>query len=144
MAISASEDLQTILRVRALVGPFQKFVRRVVTGGFLLFASTVIALLWANLAHESYHGVWHAELSLRLGPLEITRSVQHWIDEALMTLFFFTVGLEIKRELLIGELASFKRALLPVAAAIGGMVVPALVYALFNHGTPSARGWGIP
>ena len=144
MAISHPQDLQPILRVMALVGPFQKFVRKVVTGGFLLFAATIIALLWANISQESYHGFWHTELSLRFGPLEITKSIQHWIDEALMTLFFFTVGLEIKREVIIGELASFKRALLPVAAAIGGMVVPALIYTLFNYGTPSAQGWGIP
>jgi NhaA family Na+:H+ antiporter len=144
MAIVRSHDLQPILRVKALVGPFQKFVRKVVTGGFLLFAATVIALLWANIAHESYLAFWHTELSLRLGPMEITRSVQHWIDEALMTLFFFTVGLEIKRELIIGELASFKRASLPVAAAAGGMIVPALIYTMFNYGTPTANGWGIP
>jgi len=144
MDISDSKIIQPSPRILAMVGPFQKFVRKVATGGFLLFASTVIALFWANMAHDSYHDFWHADLSLRLGPLEFTRSVQHWIDEALMTLFFFTVGLEIKRELLIGELASFKRALLPVAAAIGGMIAPALIYVLINHGTPTARGWGIP
>ncbi len=144
MGISKSTITEPVPRILALVGPFQKFVRKVATGGFLLFASTVIALFWANLAHDSYHGFWHTEISLRLGPLDFTRSVQHWIDEALMTLFFFTVGLEIKRELLIGELASFKRALLPVAAAVGGMIVPALIYVFFNHDTPTASGWGIP
>ena len=144
MTSSRTDIIQPILRIKALVGPFQKFVRKIVTGGFLLFAATLIALLWANIAHDSYHDVWHAQLSLRLGPMEITKSLQHWIDEALMTLFFFTVGLEIKREFLIGELASFKKALLPVAAAVGGMVVPALIYAWINHGTPSNNGWGIP
>lgn len=127
-----------------LIGPFQKFVRKVATGGFLLFASTIIALIWANLAQESYHTFWHTELSIHIGPYHITRSIQHWIDEALMTLFFFTVGLEIKRELLIGELASAQKAILPVAAAIGGMVVPAVIYTLFNFSTPGANGWGIP
>ena len=144
MAILQTEVIPPIPRIKALVGPFQRFVGKVATGGFLLFASTIVALIWANMSHESYHTIWHAELSLRLGPLEITKSVQHWIDEALMTLFFFTVGLEIKRELLIGELASLKKALLPVAAAAGGMIVPALIYAYFNHGTPTAMGWGIP
>ncbi|MCF8057235.1 MAG: Na+/H+ antiporter NhaA [Desulfocapsa sp.] len=131
-------------RMLVLVGPFQKFVRKVATGGFLLFASTIIALIWANLANESYHAFWHTELSIHLGPYHISRSIQHWIDEALMTLFFFTVGLEIKREMLIGELASAKKALLPVAAAIGGMVVPAIIYTLLNFSTPGAKGWGIP
>lgn len=144
MISSPASTIQPIPRIKALVGPFQRFGRKVATGGFLLFASTLIALLWANTAYESYHNVWHAQLSLRLGPLEITRSLQHWIDEALMTLFFFTVGLEIKRELLIGELASMKKALLPVAAALGGMIAPALIYTLFNLGTPTAKGWGIP
>ncbi|GAB4334292.1 MAG: sodium/proton antiporter NhaA [Desulfobulbaceae bacterium] len=141
---TVSERPAPVLRIRALIGPFQRFVRKVATGGVLLFCSTVIALIWANFSHDSYHSFWHAPLSLRLGPLEVTRSVQHWIDEALMTLFFFTVGLEIKRELLIGELASFKRALLPVAAAVGGMVLPAAIYAWFTYGTPGSRGWGIP
>lgn len=130
--------------MQALVGPFQRFVRKGATGGFLLFASTLLALLWANINHESYHAFWHTELSLQIGPYHVSRSIVHWVDEALMTLFFFTVGLEIKRELLIGELASPKRALLPVAAAIGGMVIPALLYALVNFSTPAAKGWGIP
>lgn len=144
MTDATVQSPQQILRMKALVGPFQKFVKKVATGGFLLFASTIIALFWANLGHESYHSFWHTELSLHLGPYQISRSIQHWIDEALMTLFFFTVGLEIKRELLIGELASAKKAMLPVAAALGGMVVPALIYTLFNFSTPAAKGWGIP
>ena len=128
----------------ALVGPFQKFVRKIATGGLLLFASTLIALLWANIAHESYHSFWHMEIAVDIGPYHVSRSLLHWIDEALMTLFFFTVGLEIKREFLIGELASPQRALLPVAAAVGGMLVPALFYSLVNYGTEGAEGWGIP
>ena len=144
MPISRPHILQPPLRVMALVGPFQRFVRKVATGGFLLFAATALAIIWSNISHESYNAVWHADFSLRLGPMEITKSLQHWIDEALMTLFFFTVGLEIKREMLIGELASFKRALLPVAAALGGMIVPALIYTLFNYGTLAGKGWGIP
>lgn len=144
MALSDPQTVSPVPRVKALIGPFQRFFRKVVTGGFLLFASTVIALLWANLDHASYHAVWHADLSLQLGSFKVTRSLLHWIDEALMTLFFFTVGLEIKREFLIGELASPKRALLPVAAALGGMIFPALIYTMFNHSTPGAKGWGIP
>ncbi len=144
MAHPESQTQPPVPRIMALVGPFQRFRSKVVTGGFLLFASTLLALFWANISHESYHTFWHTELSLHLGPYHVSRSVAHWIDEALMTLFFFTVGLEIKRELLIGELASFKRALLPVAAAAGGMVIPALLYAIVNFSTPAAKGWGIP
>lgn len=144
MTFSESTIPQPVPRMKALVGPFQKFVRKVATGGFLLFASTLVALLWANIAHESYHSFWHMSIALDIGPYHVSRSLLHWIDEALMTLFFFTVGLEIKREFLIGELASPKRALLPVAAAAGGMLVPALLYSLLNYGTPAAKGWGIP
>ncbi len=144
MMVSEPATPQPVPRMQALVGPFQKFVHRVATGGFLLFASTLVALLWANIAHESYHAFWHLNIALDIGPYHVSRSLMHWIDEALMTLFFFTVGLEIKREFLIGELASPKRALLPVAAAAGGMLVPALLYSLVNYGTPSAKGWGIP
>ena len=91
MVSSQANTIQPIPRIKALVGPFQKFVGKVATGGFLLFTSTVIALVWANISYETYYAVWHTELSLRLGPLEVTKSLQHWIDEALMTLFFFTV-----------------------------------------------------
>jgi len=88
--------------------------------------------------------VWHTELTIALGDFRISKSLVHWIDDALMTLFFFTVGLEIKREMLVGELASVKKALLPVSAAIGGMLFPAAIYAALNHNTPAASGWGIP
>jgi NhaA family Na+:H+ antiporter len=88
--------------------------------------------------------VWHTELTIRLGHFQINKSLVHWIDDALMTLFFFTVGLEIKREMLVGELASVKKALLPASAAIGGMLVPAAIYAALNYNTPAASGWGIP
>lgn len=135
---------EPVLRIQALVGPFQSFAKRIATGGFLLFASTLIAMLWANIGHESYHSFWHTNIAINIGPYSVSRSLLHWIDEALMTLFFFTVGLEIKREFLIGELASPKRALLPVAAAAGGMLMPALLYSLINYGKPAATGWGIP
>ncbi len=123
---------------------FERFFKRVVRGSYPLFFATVLAFLWANLSSANYHSIWHTELTVSLGPFQITRSLVHWIDEALMTLFFFTVGLEIKRELLVGELASPKRAMLPIAAALGGMLLPAAIYAAFNHGTPAAKGWGIP
>ncbi len=146
MSKIASEDVSST----KLPGPppviesFERFFEKVVRGSYPLFFTALLALLWANVFSASYHSLWHAELTISLGHFQITRSLVHWIDEALMTLFFFTVGLEIKRELLVGELASFKRALLPIAAALGGMLLPAAIYAAFNYGTPTAKGWGIP
>lgn len=132
------------IKIFHIIGPFQQFVKKVVTGGFLLFATAVFSLAWANFSPDSYAHFWHIDLSISLGPYSITKSLVHWIDEALMTLFFFTVGLEIKREVLVGELASVKKALLPVSAACGGMIFPAAIYLLLNFGTDAAHGWGIP
>jgi len=136
--------LPDIPRPVQVIQPFQRFFKKVVSGSFCLFCATLVALLWANLSPTGYHHLWHTELTISLGDLRITKSLIHWIDEALMTLFFFTVGLEIKREVLVGELASPKRALLPIAAALGGMLFPASIYLALNHGTPGAHGWGIP
>lgn len=127
-----------------MIEPFQTFFKKIVRGTVPLFVATIVALVWSLLSYTSYHHVWHAELTIALGDFRITKSLVHWIDEALMTLFFFTVGLEIKREMLVGELASVKKALLPACAAIGGILFPAAIYAAFNYGTPSASGWGIP
>lgn len=127
-----------------LAKPFERFSKEAVSGSYPLFLASIMALVWANLSAASYHSVWHTELTLSLGHFQITKSLVHWVNEALMSLFFFTVGLEIKRELLVGELASPKRALLPIAAALGGMLFPAIIYMVFNFGTPTSKGWGIP
>jgi len=132
------------LKLLFLISPYQQFFKKIATGGVLLMGSALVALIWANLAPSSYHHFWHTDLTFSLGSLSISKSVQHWIDEALMTLFFFTVGLEIKREILIGELAQLRRAVLPVAAAAGGMIFPALIYLFFNSGSEASAGWGIP
>ncbi|WP_205747625.1 Na+/H+ antiporter NhaA [Desulforhopalus sp. IMCC35007] len=123
---------------------FQYFFTKISQSGFLLIGSAVIALIWSNLNPEGYSHFWHQELAIHLGNLSLSHSLLHWINDGLMTLFFFTVGLEIKRELLVGGLSDPKRAALPVAAAIGGMVLPALIYFYFNQGTDSLSGWGIP
>jgi NhaA family Na+:H+ antiporter len=127
-----------------VLNAFQRFFKNESSSAIPLFFATAVALAWANLSHASYEHIWHMELSLRLGQLSVTKSLAHWIDEALMALFFFTVGLEIKYEMLVGELASLRKAMLPVIGAVGGMVVPALVFTYFNHGLPTQRGWGIP
>ncbi len=123
---------------------FQYFYNKISQAGFLLFTAAVMAFIWSNLDPQGYHHFWHQDLSLGLGDMQITHSLVHWVDEALMTIFFFTVGLEIKRELLVGGLSDPKRAALPVAAAVGGMVVPAIIYFAFNAGTAGVTGWGIP
>ena len=124
---------------------FNKFFKREASSSILLLAATIIALVWANsyLSH-AYHDLWHTEVSFGFGKYRIIKSLHHWINDGLMTFFFFTVGLEIKRELLVGALASRKKALLPVMGAIGGMLVPGIIYFAFNHGTETAAGWGIP
>ncbi|VAW39503.1 Na+/H+ antiporter NhaA type [hydrothermal vent metagenome] len=125
-------------------GPYQKFFKKIVTGGILLLCTTLLALLWSGMAPEHYQHFWHTPLSISVGSLSISKSLLHWIDELLMALFFFTVGLEIKREIMIGELSSFRKAVLPVAAAIGGMLLPAVIFYIFNYNTETAAGWGIP
>jgi NhaA family Na+:H+ antiporter len=124
---------------------FQEFAERGVLGGILLLACTAIALAWANSPYrDSYFHLWETQLSFGLAAAPVTASLHHWINDGLMAIFFLLVGLEIKRELLVGELASREHAALPIAAAIGGMVVPAILYAVVNIGAPGARGWGIP
>jgi Na+:H+ antiporter, NhaA family len=128
-----------------ILRPAQRFFRKQVASSVLLLAATVIALIWANSnIAETYHSFWHTKISLVFGKFHINKSLVHWINDGLMALFFFTVGLEIKRELLVGELASPKKALLPVIAALGGMLVPGLIYISFNLGSSNLDGWGIP
>ena len=126
-------------------GYFEWFVRSEVTGSILLLACTVVALVWANSPWaQSYFDLLHTYVGVSWGEASFKLSLHHWINDGLMVVFFFVVGLEIKRELVVGELSSFDKAALPVAAAIGGMVVPALVFIAINLGGDGARGWGIP
>ena len=104
-----------------------------------------MALVWANSAWaSSYFHLWHTDPTFGVAGKLLSKPLHFWINDGLMALFFLLVGLEIKREILVGELASFRRAALPIAAALGGMIVPAAFYLLFNHGGPGAAGWGIP
>lgn len=108
-------------------------------------ASALIALIWANSPWAAaYHELWQTKLTVAIGSFEISKASILWINDGLMAIFFLLVGLEIKRELLLGQLSSLRRATLPVAAAIGGMVFPALFYVILNPSGPAARGWGIP
>jgi len=121
------------------------FVRSEVAGSVILLACTVAALVWANSPWAAaYFALVHTKLALVFGTSTFALSLQHWINDGLMVAFFFVVGLEIKRELSVGHLSSLRQAVLPVAAAVGGMVVPAAIYLSFNTGGPGARGWGVP
>ncbi len=123
------------------------FIKEESLGGYILIGITIIALVWANSPmYETYHYLWHElQMGFRFGDFDLTTSLHHWINDGLMAMFFFTIGLEIKREVLAGELSSFKKASLPIIAAIGGMVVPALVYVIIDYKTPEfLSGWGIP
>jgi NhaA family Na+:H+ antiporter len=131
--------------VERIVRPFQDFAHKQSSGGILLIAATVIALTWDNSPWgESYVALWHTKLSVGVGDFSITKDLTHWINDGLMAVFFLVVGLEIKREVLVGELSSARNAVLLVAAALGGAVVPALIYLLINAGTEGSAGWGIP
>lgn len=128
-----------------LVRPFQEFASRESSGGIVLLACTVVALVWANSPWAQYYtALWHTPFTLGLGSFHLSRELHFWVNDALMAVFFFVVGLEIKRELLAGELASPRQAALPIMAALGGVVVPALLYTSLNANGPGARGWGIP
>jgi NhaA family Na+:H+ antiporter len=128
-----------------LLKPVHKFIHQEFTGGIVLFVSVLAALVWANSPYaESYHALWEAHLHVGIGGIGLDKPLHIWINDGLMALFFFVIGLELKREFMAGELSSLKKATLPMIAALGGMVVPALMYTAFNVGLPSAGGWGIP
>ncbi len=125
--------------------PIKRFFQMEAAGGILLMISAAVAIIWANSPFaEAYFHLWHAHIAIEVGHQMISMHLLHWINDGLMAIFFLGVGLEIKKEVLHGELASPKKAALPIAAAIGGMVVPALFYVIFNAGTPEAGGWGVP
>ena len=131
--------------VEKIVRPFQDFAHKESSGGILLMAATVAALVWANSPWgEGYAALWHTKLTVGLGGFSLSKDLTHWINDGLMAVFFLVVGLEIKREILVGELSSLRRAALPIVAAVGGAVVPALIYVAFTAGTEGAAGWGIP
>jgi NhaA family Na+:H+ antiporter len=127
------------------VRPLEQFLRIQAASGIVLLLCAVAAMLWANSAWKgSYQQLWHTPVSMALGSLHFETDLHFVINEVLMTLFFFVVGLEIRRELHHGELSTLHGALLPVTAAVGGMLVPALIFLSLNFGTPAAGGWGVP
>lgn len=129
-----------------IINPVNSFISKSTTGGIVLFVSALIAIILANSSFsEWYHHLWEHKIGFYFdGNTYLNYSIHHWVNDGLMAIFFFVVGLELKRELIGGELSNPKNAMLPIIAAVGGMVVPALFYTFFNYGTESAHGWGIP
>lgn len=127
------------------IRPIQAFASVEASGGIVLLAGAIVALIWANSPwQDQYFEFWNTELAIDLHLFSIEHSLGHAVNDGLMAIFFFVVGMEIKRELVHGELASPRKAALPVAAAFGGMLVPALIFTFWNFGGDGAKGWGIP
>lgn len=132
-------------RIRKILRPALRFFELEQSSGLLLIAVAVIAIVWANSPWAAaYFSIWESKVGFGFGDFKIEKDFLHWINDGLMAVFFFVVGLEIKRELLIGELSSVKNAVLPAVAAVGGMVFPAIIYFALNTSGESAKGWGIP
>jgi NhaA family Na+:H+ antiporter len=131
--------------VGRLLSPVQRLIQTESASGVILIAAAVVAFAWANSPFApSYFALLEVELGVGLGAWGLQKPLLLWVNDLLMAIFFFLVGLEIKREVLVGELAGWRRAALPIAGALGGMILPALIYLAFNPGLPTARGWGVP
>jgi NhaA family Na+:H+ antiporter len=125
--------------------PIREFLETEAAGGIALLVAAVAAIVWVNSPfRHGYDALWNTRLSMSVGGHGIDEDLRHWVNDGLMAIFFFVVGLEIKRELVTGELRTWRRAATPAIAAVGGMVVPALIYAVVNAGGAGAHGWGIP
>ncbi|HSD63649.1 MAG TPA: Na+/H+ antiporter NhaA [Ignavibacteriaceae bacterium] len=131
--------------IEKIFQPFKAFAKVEASSGIVLIFCTIIALVWANSGFsESYTGLWHTNITIGIGNYNLSYNLHYWINDGLMAVFFFVVGLEIKREFLVGELSTAKQAALPAIAALGGMIIPALIYTLFNLNGKGEAGWGIP
>lgn len=136
---------QTKSRITKIQADFASFLHLEVTGSLFLLAAAIIALILANSGFaDAYHEFWEIEVGFDIGGWEFSETLLHWIDDGLMALFFFVVGLEIKREVIVGELSTLRKAALPILAAVGGMALPALIYLAVTFGGEGQSGWGIP
>lgn len=128
-----------------IINPIQQFIKSSTTSGIVLFSSAILAIILSNsLWSHQFHELWELEFSIGFNGHYINKNLHHWINDGLMAVFFFVVGLELKREIVAGELRNPKNAILPIAAAIGGMILPAIIYLIFNPSGATADGWGIP
>ncbi|MEJ7556824.1 MAG: Na+/H+ antiporter NhaA [Pedobacter sp.] len=128
-----------------IMAPVSRFIHLEYTSGIVLLVSVIIAIVWANSPyHDFYEHLWHINFSVGFDTTVLSKPLHIWINDGLMAVFFFVIGLELKREFMEGELSSLQKASLPMAAALGGMLVPAIIYYAINFGTDAAHGWGIP
>lgn len=142
---SNKEFKEKIYLIDRVLNPVNDLLRNKPISGILLFLAVVVALVWANSPFsDSYFQLWETKFRIGVGSFEIDKSLHLWINDGLMAIFFFVVGLEIKREIIAGDLSTWKKASLPIGAAIGGMVFPALIFLVFNRGGEAEAGWGIP
>jgi NhaA family Na+:H+ antiporter len=145
MTADGRDDTLPYEPIHRLIGPFERFTHVQAAAGVVLLACTAIALAFANSpSSDAYASFWGTQLRISLGDFEMHHSLKHWINDALMAVFFFVVGLEVKREVVLGELRDPRRAALPVVAALGGMLAPAAIYLGLQSGQAGARGWGVP
>jgi NhaA family Na+:H+ antiporter len=136
---------QTKELVNKVLSPFERFLKRQSSSGILLMIAAIIAMVWSNSPYaDIYFGIWDTEFTLGHGVFQVSEPLILWINDGLMALFFFVVGLEIKREVMAGELSTVKDLVLPLTAAVGGMVVPAIIFLLVLGNTEGGNGWGIP
>ncbi len=132
-------------RIDIWLKPVNRFIKNETAGGIVLFGAAVLAIIVANSPlQDIYHQLWQYKFGFTFAGIEISKTLHHWINDGLMSVFFFVVGLELKREIIAGELSNLRKAALPLAAGAGGMIFPAAIYVFFNLGTPGINGWGIP
>jgi NhaA family Na+:H+ antiporter len=128
-----------------ILEPMNRFIKKSSTSGIILFSAALLAIILTNSPwSEQFHHIWEIEFSIGFNGSHITKSLHHWINDGLMAIFFFVVGLELKREIMAGELSTPSKAVLPIAAAFGGMIFPAIIYIFFNKSGDTSAGWGIP
>jgi len=140
-----NQSAEKQLPIHYLLNSFDSFFKMEAAGGIALMVCTVTALIWANSPWaESYHTLWQTKITVGIGSWVLSKAAILWINDGLMAIFFFVVGLEIKREVLVGGLSTPSQTIMPVAAAMGGMIIPALIFFAFNAGEESVAGWGIP
>ena len=140
-----SSTVAALRPVDRVFAPLRNFLHTEASGGILLLVAAIVALVWANSPlSASYIALWHTPIAIEVGELRLAEDLHFWINDGLMAIFFFVVGLEIKRELLIGELTSLRRALLPVAGAVGGALLPAAIFVAVTRGGEGSGGWGVP
>lgn len=141
---NSKTNMKLAAPLEAVLSPINSFMNMETSGGIVLLLATIVALIWANSMPESYLGFWGTHARIGIGSFSLEHTLLEWVNDGLMAIFFLQVGLEIKREMQVGDLSSFGQAILPVIAAAGGMLVPAILFSLCAMGTPYTHGWGIP